>query len=187
MLRIELRVHCFYFLDLAYREGNYDFEEPSNEPDPYVSNLANDLIRYESIAAEWLPYSRYHVVMDELDESLSDMLIADFRYIRSLNSFGCHKLDMNVATLEQILSLISSGTNTDLDPARQFYRLAAAGPDKFIELAPKIAQKFTMAQYQSIFEVYYRDNTGDASLRRTYNNQLVRLKYLLEGTEPPKQ
>lgn len=59
MLRIELRVHCFYFLDLAYREGNYNFEEACNEPDPYVSSLANDLIRFESFVAEWLPYSRY--------------------------------------------------------------------------------------------------------------------------------
>jgi exocyst complex component 4 len=184
-LRTELRVHCFYFLDLAYREGNYDFEESSNEPDPYVSNLANDLIRFEAFVAEWLPYSRYHVVMDELHESLASMLIADFRYIRSLNPFGCHKLEMNVATLEQILSLIS--TSADLQSARLFYRLASAGPERFIEMAPTLPIKFTIPQYQSIFDVYYRDNTGDVSLRRTYNNQLVRLKYLLEGTESKKQ
>lgn len=60
MLRIELRMHCFYFLDLAYREGNYDFtSEIGSDPDPYVSSLANDLIRYESLISEWLPYSRY--------------------------------------------------------------------------------------------------------------------------------
>lgn len=38
-----------------------------------------------------------------------------------------------------------------------------------------------MQQYQSIFDVYYRDNSGDASLHRTYSNQLIRLKYLLEN------
>ena len=59
VLRIELRMHCFYFLDLAYREGNYVLEEACNEPDPYVSSLASDLIRFESMTAEWLPYSRY--------------------------------------------------------------------------------------------------------------------------------
>lgn len=59
ILRIELRVHGFYFLDLAYREGSYDLEEFVNEPDPYVSSLASDLMRFESLMAEWLPYSRY--------------------------------------------------------------------------------------------------------------------------------
>lgn len=58
-MRIELRVHGFYFLDLAYREGSYDLDEFMNEPDPYVSSLASDLMRFESLMAEWLPYSRY--------------------------------------------------------------------------------------------------------------------------------
>ena len=58
-MRIELRVHGFYFLDLAYREGSYDLDEFVNEPDPYVSSLASDLMRFESLMAEWLPYSRY--------------------------------------------------------------------------------------------------------------------------------
>lgn len=126
--------------------------------------------------------------MDELHQNLCAMLLSGFRYIRALNSFGCHKLQMNVATLEQILALISTGTSTELKSARDFYRLAAAGPDRFLELAPSLSHRFSMAQYQSIFDVYYRDNSGDASLRRTYNNQLVRLRYLLEettGTIPP--
>lgn len=60
MLRIEVRIHCFYFMDLAYREGNYSLEDPTMiEPDHYISSLANDLVRFESLLAEWLPYSRY--------------------------------------------------------------------------------------------------------------------------------
>lgn len=124
--------------------------------------------------------------MDELHVSLTNMLISDFRYIRSLNAHGCLKLYQNLSTIEQILSLLAppvAGSNSNthtLQPAHDFYRLAAAGPEKFIELAPSLPTKFTMPQYQSIFDVYYRDYSGNVDLLRTYNNQLVRLKYLLD-------
>lgn len=118
--------------------------------------------------------------MDELDQSLTAMLLSDFRYIRSLDAAGCHKLEMNVATLEQILALLNSGSSANLEGARQFYRLAAAGPERFIELVPACPFKYSMQQYQAIFEVYYRDNSGDSDIRKLYHNQLVRLKYLLD-------
>lgn len=82
--------------------------------------------------------------------------------------------------MEQILALINC-ENALLNRARQFYTLVEAGPEKFIELAPKLSVKFTLPQYQSIFDVYYRDASGEGSLNKTYNNQLIRLKYLLEG------
>lgn len=185
MLRTELRVHCFYYLDLTYREGNYDFEEVCTEPDTYISSLATDLIRFESLMSDWLPYSRYHLVMDELHQALTEMLISDFRYVRSLNAFGCRKLELNVATLEQILALISSTVvgAADLHRARTFYQLAAAGPDGFLEMAPRLPCRYTAQQYQSIFDVYYRDAAGESGLglQKTYQNQLIRLKYLLEN------
>jgi len=124
--------------------------------------------------------------MDELHHSLNGMLVSDFRYIRAINSGGCHKLKMNVATLEQILALISSNATIELDTARQFYELVAAGPEKLVGLAPTLGHHFTMQQYQSIFDVYYHENgggSGDTGLRKTYANQLVRLKYLFEEKE----
>lgn len=126
----------------------------------------------------------FSVVMDELDQSLTSMLLSDFRYIRSLNAAGCHKLEMNVATLEQILALLNSGSSSSLELARQFYRLARAGPERFIEMVPDCPYKYTMQQYQAIFDVYYRDSSGDADVRKMYHNQLVRLKYLLDDQAP---
>lgn len=67
--------------------------------------------------------------MDGLDQGLVTMLLSDFRYIRSLNAFGCNKLECNVSTLEQILSLITTDQVSALEAARQFYRLASSGPD----------------------------------------------------------
>lgn len=135
--------------------------------------------------ATWLPYRSYHFVMDELHQALQEILVSNFRYLRKLNpDGGIQKLLLNVATLEQILSLISNTVPeaANLHRTRQFYHLAAAGPDHLIEVAPGLSERFTSQQYQSIFDVYYRDLSGSAGedLRKTYNNQLVRLKYLLD-------
>lgn len=54
-LRLELRTHCFYYVDLALRESNYILEDPVFEPDNYVSLLFRDLISLELIMEDWLP------------------------------------------------------------------------------------------------------------------------------------
>lgn len=59
LLRTEIRLHCFYLLELSFREGDYVLEEGPHMPDQYVTNLANDLVRFEALVSQWLPYSRY--------------------------------------------------------------------------------------------------------------------------------
>lgn len=49
-------------------------------------------------------------------------------------------------------------------------------------MAAKMDRRFTMQQYQSILDVYYRDHAGDVTMRKLHQNQLVRLKYLIEGS-----
>ena len=66
--------------------------------------------------------------MDGLDQNLISMLFNGFKYIRALNTAGCAKLEHNVATLEQVLSLISAGSLNSLQIVHAFYRLASQGP-----------------------------------------------------------
>ncbi|KAJ3115453.1 hypothetical protein HDU96_000612 [Phlyctochytrium bullatum] len=57
-LRVELRCHAMFYLDLAMREGNYCLEDEPGEPDPYVSSLNEDLISVEEGASGALPARR---------------------------------------------------------------------------------------------------------------------------------
>lgn len=57
-LRVEYRCHCLYFIDLALREGSYYLAEETNEPDPYIWNLNNDLVLAEETLMLTLPPSR---------------------------------------------------------------------------------------------------------------------------------
>ncbi|KAJ3272681.1 von Willebrand factor A domain-containing protein 8 [Terramyces sp. JEL0728] len=54
-IRIEVRCHVIYYLDLAMREGNYCLEEEYFEPDPYIGLLNTDLTTIEEMIVEALP------------------------------------------------------------------------------------------------------------------------------------
>ncbi len=73
--------------------------------------------------------------MDELAESLASLLINNFGYIRGLNDFGCRKLLLNVSSLEQAISMITSGGYpASFDRVKDFYTLASHGPN--VKLLP---------------------------------------------------
>jgi len=120
--------------------------------------------------------------MGELSTAFEEIAITDFRYIRSLNTNGISKLRANLGALEQVLAMISPSGTSALNRVRTFYDLVQMGPD-FIEKAMSMPYKFTMQQYRSIFDVYYRaPGSESAAAIKIYNNHLIRLKYLLEGT-----
>lgn len=74
--------------------------------------------------------------MDELSESLAAILINNFVYIRGLDELGCPKLVLNVASLEQAISSITSGGYpASFDRVKDFYTLASYG-SKVFQLLP---------------------------------------------------
>ncbi|CAG8550348.1 2665_t:CDS:10 [Diversispora eburnea] len=54
-LRVELRCHAMYYLDLATREGNYQLDYEAYEPDPYVLALNAGMAKFEEIISVNLP------------------------------------------------------------------------------------------------------------------------------------
>lgn len=54
-IRIEIRCHVMYYLDLAIREGDYFSEEEQLDPDPYIGSLNVDLTQIEVVIIGALP------------------------------------------------------------------------------------------------------------------------------------
>lgn len=131
LLHVEIRMKCFYFLDLAFREGDYELNYETSEPDSYVKNLLKEIILFDNLMTEWLPFNDYRFVMNNLSECLQVILIEDFRYIKSINKYGCIKLERNLASLARMLAVISPESIERLRNVSDYYRLAAAGPDVF--------------------------------------------------------
>lgn len=187
-LRLEIRSHAFYYIDLAMREGNYQLDEPGYEPDVYINTLCRELMGLESILSDWLPYEKYIFCVEGLGPVLQTILISGYRQIKECNPNGYLKLQATVKALEQLMTLIGpSDDGADLNRVRAYYVLAQAGPKQLLDGARECGYRYTQSQYQSILDSHYKlgmnaDNDSDdeasAALRREYQNQLVRLQYL---------
>lgn len=49
LLRVELRCHCLYFMDLAGGEGSYCLEQKASDPDAHISLMNQDLLLFEQL------------------------------------------------------------------------------------------------------------------------------------------
>jgi exocyst complex component 4 len=54
-LRLEIRCHTIFYLDLAFREGSYYIDEEDPSPDPYIDTLNADLNSIEEAMSTTLP------------------------------------------------------------------------------------------------------------------------------------
>lgn len=54
-LRLEIRCHAIFYLDLAIREGSYHLDEDDPAPDPYIDTLNADLSSIEDIISKSVP------------------------------------------------------------------------------------------------------------------------------------
>lgn len=183
-LRLEIRTHAFYYVDLALRESNYLLDDPVNEPDAYISLLFRDLTSLDLVLEDWFPEEVHGFLMEGLSQTLEYMLINGYRYLKGCNAHGYAKLQENVKALEQLLYLVCSPAEGSLSAVVAYYQLASKGIVGLLENAKACEHKFTLMQYQAILDAHYRftaEGEGPAEeedLRQEYQNQLVRLKYL---------
>jgi exocyst complex component 4 len=122
-LRVEIRCHAMYYLDLAMREGNYLLEEEPYEPDAYIDMLNQDLVLIEESIGKAVPNRRTRFLFDGLSFLIRDVLMGNLRYVRRLNLFGVEKLVRNVMSLQQSLTNISAIHEKGLDRVKNYFEL----------------------------------------------------------------
>lgn len=183
-LHSEVRTHCFFYLDLAAREGTYRLDVATDEPDPYVLSLNADLLGLSSSVAEWFPQSKYLFLFDCLHVFMDAVLVNNFRYIKELNAHGAQKLRTNVAALVQVLTQLLPPSQAVLPRASEYFRLAQLGAPALMGALGSAARRFTHLQCRALFDAAYGEalqrDTTDAT-RQAYLNQLTALKYHFEG------
>ncbi|KAL7752158.1 exocyst subunit [Sorochytrium milnesiophthora] len=131
-LRLELRCHVMYYLDLAMREGSYFLDDDICEPDTYVLHLNDDLIIFEDIVSSCLSDRECHFVFDGISLLMTHYLIANVRYIKRLNRNGVVKMARNISALHQNLVNIDLCDDMRLTHAKGYYELFYGGAEKMV-------------------------------------------------------
>lgn len=122
-IRIEIRSHAIFYLDLAMREGNYSSEEENSEPDPYIGLLNNDLTIMEEIISESLPPRQARFLFDGITELMSTVLISNVRTLRQISGNGVNRLLSNILALQQNLISFTTLYENHLDRAKKYLSL----------------------------------------------------------------
>jgi exocyst complex component 4 len=122
-IRIEIRCHTIFYLDLAIREGNYNSEEENPEPDPYAGLLNNDLTLMEEMISAALPPRLSRFLFDGITQLMTAVLISNTKTLKVVNASGIERLLGNVLSLQQNLISFTSIHENDLEKCKKFYLL----------------------------------------------------------------
>ncbi|KAJ2307146.1 exocyst subunit [Coemansia sp. Cherry 401B] len=148
VLRIEVRVHCMHYLDLALREGDYALARDAVEPEPYVQALNADLAAAEERLAACLPADKLALVFAGVSVLMAHTLVANARHIRRFNAAGCRKMARNILALQQNLTNIALPEEGGLDAARRYYELYDLGADGILRHIAEHGAEFALDDYR---------------------------------------
>jgi len=101
-LRIELRCHAMFYLDLSFREGNFLLDNEIPEPDSYVFMLNKDLIKCEEIMKSILKPNKNRFLFNDLGSLMVNILMTNVKYIKCINKNGILRLGRNVRSIQQV-------------------------------------------------------------------------------------
>ncbi|RUS32021.1 hypothetical protein BC938DRAFT_476467 [Jimgerdemannia flammicorona] len=155
-LRVEARCHTLFYLDIATREGNYNLEDETYEPDPYIVILNSDLVSCEEATMFNLPENERRFIFDGLPGLVVHILISNATYIKHMNNNGVHKMIRNILAIQQNLTnIVSSAESAQLDRAREYYRLYSLGSEKMFNEIREHKPQFSFDEYRAILNLIH--------------------------------
>ncbi|KAJ3123240.1 hypothetical protein HK098_002078 [Nowakowskiella sp. JEL0407] len=177
-LRLEIRCHTLYYLDLAIREGNYFLEDSTYEPDQYILTLNQDLSTCDELLRNALPPRRVQFIFYEISDLMTFVLCSGLKQIKQINIHGIRKLIRNVQSLRQNLTNILGGHDKCLDKARQYFELLGITPDDFPKAVQEYGNLYKFDEYKAILDSVFKEagKSDDATQNQKYQEYLGKLK-----------
>ncbi|KIJ68218.1 hypothetical protein HYDPIDRAFT_106370 [Hydnomerulius pinastri MD-312] len=133
-IRIEVRCRSIYYLDAAFRNGNYQVDHEVGEPDPYIVDLNTELSKFDEFVSVTLLKDEQDFVFSGLEDLIEHLLVANAQHIRLANDFGIKKVMRNIRALQQSIRTIGDGQQSaQFEKARQYYSLFSLGPQGLLD------------------------------------------------------
>ncbi|KIJ21922.1 hypothetical protein PAXINDRAFT_124220 [Paxillus involutus ATCC 200175] len=189
-IRIEVRCRSIYYLDAAFRHGNYQIDHEVGEPDPYIVDLNMELSKIDEFVSATLLKDEQSFVFCGLEDLVEHLLIANARNIRLANDFGIKKVTRNIRALQQSIRTIGDGRQlAQFDRARHYYSLFSLGPQGLLD-SVRADKIFAFDEYKVILSLQcgldqsLSDSTVAKATNRNYGMYSIELHGLeLEGAD----
>ncbi|GAM18489.1 hypothetical protein SAMD00019534_016640, partial [Acytostelium subglobosum LB1] len=144
-LRIEYRIHCFYFLE-GFKKTSYMCDEERTDPDSFIVELNKDLSTNEETMSNYLTSDKCHFLFGGIAKLIGKLLISKLVHIKQINNNGVAKLCKNVYTLQQNLTNIIVKREIFFDRIRQFYQSLANEDELLHYLLEKMSLPYFSAE-----------------------------------------
>eukprot|EP00835_Amoeboradix_gromovi_P000099 NODE_4_length_55019_cov_0.425091.p1 type:complete len:1242 gc:universal NODE_4_length_55019_cov_0.425091:33717-37442(+) len=118
-LKMEMRCHCYYYMDLIFREGNYEYNGNKPEPDHYVYILNHTLSLIEDVIKEHLTAKEFKFIFLNIQALFEHLFMTNLKYIKRIDDSGIVKMRKNILSIEQHLRDIVD--NVSLLQVEHFY------------------------------------------------------------------
>ncbi|KYR01483.1 exocyst complex subunit 4 [Tieghemostelium lacteum] len=140
-LRVEYRIHCFYFLE-GFKKASYLCDEERADQDTFIVELNKDLSKNEETMSIYLTADKCQFLFGGIAKLIGKLLIAKLVHIKQINTNGVSKLCKNVFTLQQNLSNIIVKREIFFDRVRQFYQSLLVEDEFLNYIVEKLAQPY---------------------------------------------
>ena len=122
LLRVELKLHCVYYL-VQCRATLYYCDESESYPDQAVVELNHHLCRVEDALLATLAPERLRFVVDGVAPLICAVMMSNTQALKRVNHAGIRKMLRNVFAVQQNLTVTIARKERYFDHLRQFYEL----------------------------------------------------------------
>ncbi|KAH8929370.1 hypothetical protein BT69DRAFT_1235977 [Atractiella rhizophila] len=154
-LRLELRVETMFYLD-HLQEGNYVLEQNMSEPDSYVMDLNNFLVKFDDALALTLKEDEQRFVFSGLSKFVDQLLVSCVRGFRAMNNEGAVKMIRSILSLQQNLKNLgtyNADAQGDMERSRRFWDLFSKGPKGMIETIKSGRLDYSFEDYKNLLSL----------------------------------
>ncbi|ORX58842.1 hypothetical protein DM01DRAFT_1333460 [Hesseltinella vesiculosa] len=161
-LRLEIRCHTLYYLQMVVREGNYFLEDESYEPDPFVISLNADLMDIDDSINTSLPRKDEVFCFDGLPALMVHVLVSEASFIKRMNRHGAQKMIRNILALQQNLTnFVPPSQSAIMERARRYYQMFNYGTDNLIKSIRDNGPSYTFDEYHVILALINNANNEE--------------------------
>ncbi|CAF1034598.1 unnamed protein product [Adineta steineri] len=157
VLFLEIRLHCFYYLSLLFRNPLSYSYTIDTDPDENIMQLNRDLTRLQETLSSSLNEKKFSFLFQGLGFVLATILIRSASRFNRISESGVTKMCRNIFTIEQTLAQIRTVGDAELMRAHQYYELLyTTKPEEIINIIEEHGPEYTEQDYLNLLQLHHR-------------------------------
>ncbi|CAF1123910.1 unnamed protein product [Rotaria sordida] len=162
VLFLEIRLHCFYYLSLFFRNTFHYAYAIDTDLDENIMALNRDLTHLQETLNSSLNEKKFSFLFQGLGFVLATILIRSSPRFNRINELGVTKICRNIFAIEQTLTQIRTVGDAELMRAHQYYELLyAIKPEDILHIIEEHGQEYSEQDYLHLLQLQSRSLSSD--------------------------